>query len=131
MKNSIIVKLCYVAVALVFSACRPGAKEAIPAYEFSTYTLFTWDSQSDEFCCKLMTRAESNEFIHAWFPRRNAKCGLANLEATLTQLPKDSLVLWETWPPKNFDYPPEKVVKEVIDFAASRNVHVKQSPALE
>jgi len=76
-----------------------------------------------------MTRAESNKFIHSWFPKRNASCGATELKNALIGLPKESTVLWESWPP-DFDYPPENVMDEIVAFADTKSIHVKVSPAL-
>lgn len=77
-----------------------------------------------------MTRAESNEYIHTWFPRRNAKCGTAELKHRLASLPTGAFVEWQTWPPKGFDYPADSVVEEIVEFAKGKGIRLEQSPAL-
>jgi hypothetical protein len=129
MKVSIIMRLCLVITAVAVSACKPATEDSIPAYEFERYSLFTWTTHSGDFCFKIMTRAESNTFIHSWFAKRNAKCGISELKKALAALPKDSHVFWEDWPPR-FDYPPESVIQEMMGFAGSRGIHLEQSPAL-
>jgi len=130
MKAATLIRLCCVITTFVFSACGPKGADSIPAYEFETYTLFTWKVPRGDFCFKIMTRAESNEFIHRWFPKRNAKCGASELKTALAGLPKDSYVLWESWPPQGFDYPTDNIVDEIIAFAETKGIHVKVSPAL-
>jgi hypothetical protein len=116
--------------SLILSGCRPKSNDPVLPYELETYTVFSWKGTPDDFCFKVMTRAEANKFIHTWFPKWNAKCGGAELRKALVALPKDSYVLWESWPPKGFDYPPDNVVDEIIAFAETKGIHVKVSPAL-
>jgi hypothetical protein len=77
-----------------------------------------------------MIQAESHKFLRSWTAKRNAKCGISELKKALGALPKDAFVLWQDWPPGKFDYPPDNVVQEAIEFAKSRGVRLEQSPAL-
>jgi hypothetical protein len=117
-------------VMIMFSGCGQQTDESIPAYRFETYALFSWNAKPGDFCFAIMTQAEGDRFIHRWFPKRGAKCGISDLEAALVALPKGSYVLWEDWPPKGFDYPPDNVVAEVITFAQKNDIHLERSPAL-
>jgi len=130
MKMSIIVRLCLIATVVAFSACRPAREDPTPAYDFERYSLFTWKADSGDFCFAIIIRAEADKFLHSWTAKKSAKCGASELKRTLAALPKDSYVFWEDWPPKNFDYPPENIVHEIIEFAKGKGVHVEQSPAL-
>jgi hypothetical protein len=130
MKMRIIVRPCLVAMVLAFCACEPAQKNPIPAYDFTRYSLFTWNTDSGDFCFAIMIRAEADKFLHSGTAKRGAKCGASELKRTLIALPRDSQVFWEDWPPKHFDYPPENIVKEIIEFARTKGVRLEQSPAL-
>ena len=108
----------------------PPVQTSIPPHQFEQYTLFTWNKGSDDVCFAIMLEFQRLRFIHSWFPKRNGKCGVDQLKNALSALPKDSNVFWETWPPKNLDYPPQAVVDEIIAFAEADGIHVKQSPAV-
>src|SRR6266705_2297674 len=95
-------------------------ESSTPAHEFEQYSLFTWNTRSGDLCFAIMLEVERPKFIHSWFPKTGAKCGISGLKKALVALPKDTYVFWETWPPKKMDYPPENVVQEVIEFAESR-----------
>jgi hypothetical protein len=83
-----------------------------------------------DFCFAIMTRAESHKFIHRWFPKRNAKCGVSALKTALATLPPNAYVYWQDWPPKKFDYPADNVIQDIIEFAESKDIHLKESPSL-
>jgi hypothetical protein len=119
-----------VLIAIAVSACNPARNDSIPAYEFSRYSLFTWKAQSGDFCFAIMSGAERNKFIHSWFAKRNAKCGMSELKKALVALPKSSHVFWEDWPPK-FNYPSESVIREMIEFAKSKGINLEQSPSVQ
>ena len=104
--------------------------DSIPAYEFQQYSLFTWNVSSGDFCFALMTTAESHKFIHSWTAKRHSKCGALKLKQALAALPKDTVVLWHNWPPRKMDYPAENIVQEIVQFAESNRIHVRESPAL-
>lgn len=109
----------------------PPVQTSIPAHAFEQYTLFTWNKGGDEVCFAIMLEYQRLGFIHSWFPKRKGKCGIEDLKHELSALPKDSNVLWETWPPKKFAYPADKIVDEVMQFAEARGIHVRQSPAVQ
>lgn len=129
-KMNVTTCLCCLFAVVGLSGCGRGYEDSIPAYEFEQYSLFTWNTGSGDFCFKIMTGAESNKFIHTWFPKRNARCGIAELKKALTELPSGSRVFWEDWPPQGFNYPPENVIKEVIEFANGKGIHLEQSPSV-
>ncbi|MGI8957769.1 MAG: hypothetical protein ACR2II_12765 [Chthoniobacterales bacterium] len=116
---------------IVLSACNPRMEDSIPAHEFEQFCLLTWKTSSDDFCFKIMSCAERNKFIHDWFPKRNAQCGIAELKKALTALPKGSHVFWEDWPPRKFEYPSESVIAEMIEFAKSNGIQLEQSPSVQ
>jgi hypothetical protein len=128
-KLSIVVWLCLV-MLVVFSGCSPARENSIPAYDFERYSLFTWKAPSGDFCFAIIIRADADKFLRSWTAKRGARCGASELKSALAALPKDSYVFWEDWPPKHFDYPPENIVQEIIEFAKSKGVHLEQSPAL-
>jgi hypothetical protein len=117
-------------LTIFFSACNPGMEDSIPAREFEQYCLLSWNVGSDDFCFKIMTCAERNKFIHTWFPKRNAKCGVSEFKAAIAVLPKDSQVFWQDWPPK-FNYPPESVIAQMIEFAKSKGIDLEESPSVQ
>jgi len=41
MHASMIMRLWLLVAVLTFSACNPGGKDSVPAYEFEQYTLLT------------------------------------------------------------------------------------------
>ena len=59
------------------------------------------------------------------------KCGVEELKKALSGLPKDTYVYWNTWPPKNCYCPEEAIVRDIIEFAANKGVHVEPAPALQ
>lgn len=122
--------VCAICAVFALGACKPKRTQAPEPYEFDTYVLFTWNTSSTDFCFKIMTRAESNEYIHTWFPRRGARCGIAELRQRLASLRKGAFVEWQTWPPQGFDYPADSVVQEMIEFAKGEGIRLEQSPAL-
>ena len=119
-----------VGYALGFYSALPY-EASIPAHSFEQYTLFTWNTRSGDVCFAIMLEYQRPKFIHSWFPKRKANCGVSELKKALVSLPKDSYVSWETWPPKNFDYPPENVVEDVIKFAETNRIRIQQSPAVQ
>jgi hypothetical protein len=125
----IIMTRLYLITVLALSACNHGMEDSTPAQEFQDYCLLSWNTRNDDFCFKIMTCAERNRFIHTWFPKRNAKCGIPELKTALAVLPKDSRVFWQDWPP-TFNYPQEKVIEEMIEFAKTKDIHLEQSPAV-
>lgn len=130
MKVTTTIRLCFLLTLAPLSACRPESQDSIPAYEFEQYSVFSWKARSGDFCFAIMIRAESHKFLRSWTAKRNAKCGISELKKALSALPKNSFVLWEDWPSGKFDYPPDNVVQEVIEFAKGKDVHLEQSPAL-
>ena len=131
MKATIVMRLCCVLTIAVLLACGPTGGDSIPDYEFRLYSLFTWKAHSGDFCFAVMITAESHKFIHRWTAKWNAKCGVVELKQALAALPKGTVVLWESWPPRKMDYPPENVVQEIIQFAESKDIHIRESPALQ
>jgi hypothetical protein len=111
-------------------AAEPG-EITIPAEQFKQYSLLTWETRSRALCFSLMREYQRGRFIHSWTSKWGAKCGVAELKQALSALPKETYVYWNTWPPKNCDYPEDTVVREVVDFAATKNVHVQLAPALQ
>lgn len=103
---------------------------SIPSHAFEQYVLFTRNTRSD-VSFAIMREFERPKFIHSWFPKMNPRRGVPELKNALATLPEGSYVLWESWPPRRFDYPPENAVREVIKFAETNGVHVKESPALQ
>ena len=116
-------------MVIAFSACNRGMEDSTPSHDFEQYCLLSWNTRSGDFCFRIMSCAERNQFIHSWFPKRNAKCGVSELKETLASLPKDSHVFWEDWPPK-FDYPQENLIQKMIEFAKNKGVRLEQSPAV-
>ncbi|MFZ1219259.1 MAG: hypothetical protein WAO00_08195 [Chthoniobacterales bacterium] len=108
----------------------PPVHSSIPPHEFEQYTLFTWNKGGGDVCFAIMLEFQRSKFIHSWFPKRRGKCGISELKNALLTLPKESNVLWEDWPPKKLDYPPDAIIDEVTQFAEANGIHVKQSPAL-
>lgn len=129
-KAFITIAICCVFAVVALLALGQKSGGSISAWEYETYTIFTWNKSSGDFCFKIMTTAQRNTFIHEWFPKTNAKCGAAELKKALGSLPKGSYVLWESWPPKNFDYPSEGVVNEILRFGEANAIHLELSPAV-
>ena len=130
MKTHIVAAFCAALVAFLAFACyRPAY--SIPDYEYKQYVLLTWNVRSGDLCFSLMIQADSNEFIHRWFPKANAKCGLADLKRAIADLAKGAFVLWQDWPPKGFDYPDESVIRGLVEFAKAHDVNLRQSHSLQ
>ena len=117
-------------VGVGFHLAAPG-QTSIPSEEFTQYSLFTWKSRSHGLCFALMLQYKSGNFIHGWTSKWGQKCGIDQLKQSLSTLPKDTYVYWNTWPPKNCDYPEKTVVRDVIASAASKGVHVELLPVLQ
>jgi hypothetical protein len=126
----LVARLCFILMAATLCSCTRAPENPIPAYDYERYSLFTWKTQTDGFCFAIMVRADADKFLHSRRAKESARCGVFELKRALTALPRLSHVFWEDWPPKQFDYPPDSVVEEVIDFAKSRGIHLEQSPAL-
>lgn len=126
-----LVVMAFVVGCITGIEMAPPVQTSIPPHQFEQYTLFTWKKGSDDVCFAIMPEFQRSRFIHSWFPRRQGKCGVDQLKIALSELPKGSSVFWETWPPKNFEYPSDSTVDEVTRFAEARGVQVKQSPAVE
>lgn len=107
----------------------PG-ETSIPPEQFTQYSLFTWNSHSDDFCFALMLEYKRGNFLKSWTSKWGAKCGTVQLKDALNALPQGTHVYWNTWPPKNCNYPEKRIVNEVIDFAQTKGVHLELLPAL-
>jgi len=137
MKRSLYLIGAIVVVVLTFvvgfmvgeNAAQPN-EPPHPSYEFEQYCLLTWKNHSGDLCFALMLEYKSDRFIHKWNSKWGAKCGIAKLEEALAALPKDTYVGWNNWPPK-FDYPPDNIIDEVIEFAKSKGVRIEVDPAIE
>lgn len=108
--------------------CPPNS---IPAYEFEQHVLYTWNVRSGDFCFALMIQAKGYEFRRRWFPKRNAKCGVADLKLAIAALPRNSFVLWQDSSSKGFNYPSETVVADMIEFAKDHGVRLQRSMEVE
>lgn len=117
-------------VAILLSACTPDGQDSIPPYEFEQYSMFSWKTDSNSFCFAVMIQAKSHAFLRSWSKKKQAKCGMSELQKALAALPRNSVVLWQDWPPANLDYPPDDVVQQVIEFAKANGIELKQSPSL-
>lgn len=122
--------LCVALVILLLLKwdCPPNS---IPAYEFEQYVLYTWNVRSGEFCFALMIQADRYQFRRRWFPKRHAKCGLADLKLAIAAVPRDKLILWQNSPSEGFDYPDENVIREMIEFAKDRGIKLERDRALQ
>jgi hypothetical protein len=125
------VQLFVIMAGVLFSACySQGEETTSTSQKTPVYNLFTWNVQSGDVCFALMKEADRSQFIHRWFPKRNARCGIPELKKALAALPKNSLVCWNDWPPKEMDYPPDNVVDEIQRFAKANGIRVELYPAL-
>jgi hypothetical protein len=102
----------------------------IPPEAFNRYELYTWRNRSRDVCFALMPEYQSGRFIHGWTAKWRAKCGVAQMKEAVASLPAGTVVSWTTWPAKGCDYPDQKIVAEVIEFAKARRVEVKLLPSL-
>lgn len=130
MKVPIIAVACAAFVTFLVSACD-CPPNSIPAYEFEQYVLYTWNVRSGDLCFALMIQADRYEFRRRWFRKKNAKCGVADLKRAIAALPKGSFVLWQDSPSKGFDYPDERVIREMIEFATDHGVKLEHDPGLQ
>jgi len=138
-RNLTIRRVCFVLTALAFTSCPisqdrredRGGEQTHTAQKVVIYHLFTWNVGTGNLCFALMAEPEDEEFIHRWFPKRNAKCGVGELKKALTALPKESVISWNNWPPKKIEYPPDAVVDEIMEFAEANGVRLELFPALD
>jgi hypothetical protein len=108
----------------------PGETSIAPE-QFTQYSLLTWKGRSNEWCFALMLEYQRGNFLRSWTSKWGQKCGVEELKKALSALPKDTYVYWNTWPPRNCDYPEKAIVQDVVTFAANKGVHVQLLPALQ
>jgi hypothetical protein len=126
-------RVCLPLIAFALATCGPCGPhrdETRAVAKVAAYNLFTWNVASGDLCYALVTEAEREAFIHRWFPKRNATCGVAELKKTLAALPRDSIVSWNNWPAKQIDYPSSDVINEIKRSAAAHRIRVELFPAL-
>jgi hypothetical protein len=124
-------RLCALLIALALAACGRQSDEPSSTSNIKQYAFFTWKAHSGDLCFALMTESESHKFIRRWSPKKNAKCGLAELKRELTALPADSHVYWRSLPARGIDYPGDNVIKEITQFAESKGLHLELMPTRE
>jgi len=116
-------------IAAVSLLCHVDAKDRTNHYD--RYCLFTWESDKNELCFALVRYEQRDNFVRKWFPKRLGKCGKANLRSALEDLPKGSVVMWEDWPRRGFNYPSATEMDYIKQFGKSEGVQVIFAPLLQ
>jgi hypothetical protein len=106
----------------------------VPSTMSNAYALYSWNLRSDDFCFAFISTGDRDQFIRSFrrlHDRITGRCGIAELETTLNSLPRSAHVEWNNARSVGLNYPSDKILDRVIQFAKTKGVHLSLQQTID